>query len=371
MRDAVRSCERGLGPNKVCPSFDLRTFKKFPEEIDPVPGGPLRPIDTVILFSLFACREMEAALRLRSQVVIEEGPGCGTVALHLPVTKTDPKGDGVLRRQGCMCSSSARLCPTAAAWRILQAGETAGATKPEDPFLITADHEPPTKASMIATFRKVALHVGWSTEEAASLTGHALRPTGAQFLARSGVEIQLFCRWESSAVLKYLRDIPLENSETWLAEAVTEAQSRSVETNDTFSLEEIVFHVSEVLSRQSFQVPLDEIVSLLAETLEARMTIALNELHDVKEEAKFLLEDFRQKEFQVKEQWAAELSRSFLPKFVWNGSSNKVHFVKDAYTAACGFEFRTSKDFLLTNVCKEEYAKCETLACQKHLKSWA
>ena len=111
-----------------------------------------------------------------------------------------------------------------------------------------------------------------------------------------------------------------------------------------------------------------EIEALVIETLEARMSIALNELHETKEEAKAILEDFRQKEFQVKEQWAAELTRSFLPRFVWNRGSNKVHFVKNAFSAACGFEFRNSKDFLLTNIWSETYAKCETPACQKHLQ---
>ena len=88
---------------------------------------------------------------------------------------------------------------------------------------------------MVATFHKVALHLGWTEEEARALAGHALRPTGAQHMARHGIElfrIQLFCRWESSTVLKYLRDIPLEGSETWLSEGAAD---------EPLSLKEIIF----------------------------------------------------------------------------------------------------------------------------------
>ena len=57
-------------------------------------GGPLRTKD------LFACREMEAAVRKMKHVQIDEGGhGCGVVLLYLPATKVDTKGEGVLRRQ--------------------------------------------------------------------------------------------------------------------------------------------------------------------------------------------------------------------------------------------------------------------------------
>ena len=76
------------------------------------------------------------------------------------------------------------------------------------------------------------------------------------------------------------------------------------------------------MNKKSLEVAHKEIEALVIDTLGARMSIALSELHETKEEAKAILEDFRQKEFQVKEQWAAELTRSFLPRFVWNRGSN-------------------------------------------------
>ena len=46
--------------------------------------------------------------------------------------------------------------------------------------------------------------------------GHALRVTGAQFLARAGLElllIQLFARWGSAAVLRYVQQAPLNSQQ--------------------------------------------------------------------------------------------------------------------------------------------------------------
>ena len=46
---------------------------------------------------------------------------------------------------------------------------------------------------------------------------------GAQFMARRGIEyykIQLYRRWGSETILKYLRDAPLEGAEDWVAESV-------------------------------------------------------------------------------------------------------------------------------------------------------
>ena len=111
--DAVRSCMRGVGPDKCCPSLDLRRLENLDNaQVAPVDGGPLRnPLDVVVLFSLFACREIEAALRTKGQIKIEQATGCGVVSLFLPASKTDPKGAGVLRKQGCACHRSASLCP--------------------------------------------------------------------------------------------------------------------------------------------------------------------------------------------------------------------------------------------------------------------
>ena len=103
MKDAIRSCLRGKGPDKSCPSMDMRQLASI-SELGPIPGGPQRPRDTVILFAHVACREIEAALRIRSQIaVVPSEENCGVVSMFLPASKVDPKGCGVL---GCSCKTS-------------------------------------------------------------------------------------------------------------------------------------------------------------------------------------------------------------------------------------------------------------------------
>lgn len=155
IKDAIRSCIWGIGADKQCPALDLRQLEGM-KEVEPVDDGPRRTVDTVILFTLFACREMEAALRKLKRVQVEEtGVGCGVVSLYLPASKTDSKGEGVLRKQGCLCETMPSLCPVAAAKRLMQAAVENG-HQDDDPLLVT---DKPTKQGMVKAFRRVAVSV--------------------------------------------------------------------------------------------------------------------------------------------------------------------------------------------------------------------
>ena len=96
-------------------------------------------------------------MRLQSQITIELKPGtCGVVCMCLPASKTDAKGSGVLRRQGCFCHQEPRLCPVAAAARIMKYNEERGGG-PASPFLGTEDvSKAPTKQATVQCFRSVA-----------------------------------------------------------------------------------------------------------------------------------------------------------------------------------------------------------------------
>ena len=68
-----------------------------------------------------------------------------------------------------------------------------------------------------------------SADGSGRVSGHSLRATGAQGLARAGLDvwaIQLLGRWGSSAVLEYVREVPLELSAPWAARA---ARQRSLD----------------------------------------------------------------------------------------------------------------------------------------------
>lgn len=85
---------------------------------------------------------------------------------------TCAKGSGVCRRQGCLCECG------------------------DFPAQVTS-HKRWTDSDF-------AIAVGMDEETAQGITGHMMRPSGATFMARHGVEIykmQLFCRWRSDTVL--------------------------------------------------------------------------------------------------------------------------------------------------------------------------
>ena len=362
--DAVRSCMRGLGPDRSCPSLDLRRLENLgPEAVRDMDGVPKNPVDIVVLFSLFACREMEAALRVVGQITIVPKEGtCGVVSLYLPASKTDPKGDGVLRKQGCTCLKAPGLCPVAAAQRLLDIAHEAG-RKPDEPLLVVtgkpdSDKDPPTKAAMVQAFRLVAEKAGYDSQQVKALTGHALRSTGAQHLARMGVEfykIQLYCRWGSETILRYLRDAPLEESETWL----------SGDTNPDFDMGELVEQTVNTVQVINKEVDKKEVEALIYDLFNNYVTKELDQFVLARTEIDLILEELRAKGKEIKDVWAAELTRKFLPRYVMNLQSRRIHAVRDAYACGCGYDFRNSKDYELMNEIPEGAARCETSGCTK------
>ena len=359
VRDAVRSCTRGMGPDKCCPAIDFRALENI-QDLEPVAGGPKNPVEIVVLFALFACREMEAALRQVNHLIVEEGRGCGVVSFYLPATKTDSKGAGVLRRQGCTCHRSIVLCPVRAAKTLLQTASLAGHGS-HDPLLVVATPKlAPTKQQMIKTFRHVAEAMGLDETSVAGIAGHVLRCSGAQYMARVGIEfykIQLFCRWGSETILRYLRDVPLEDSPQWLNQAT-----------DKNSLEEIVQTASDLVREYSPKVAVSEIEKVIVSSLETTTAEVLLCANEAKDDIASVVAQLKERQIEVNDQWAAELSRRFLPKFVLNCSTNKVHAVRDAYTTGCGFEFRNTRvtrDFMFLNNVQDGQSRCEAQGCIK------
>ena len=363
IRDAVRSCVRGIGADRQCMALNLERLAGVPDPT-PVPDGPSSPMDTVLLFAMFACREMEAAVRLVRHLQIKEGKGCGVVALYLPASKTDVKGEGVLRRHGCLCSTAPDLCPVAAGQRLLKAAAAAG-HGPDDPLLVTDQPKtPPTKTGMIATFRQVASAIGYDEESVKGLTGHVLRPTGAQFMARLGVEyykIQLFCRWGSDTILRYLREVPLEGSAQWLSQSM--------------SVEEVVTHTTNLLKVDENEGAREAVTKAVQDALEAVSSELHHKAEAARDEIDGVLAALKEKSIAMEDRWADELSRRFLPRFVLNTSSSIVHAVKDAFTTGCGKEFRNTTEFLFLNEAPDPHTSsnrlCEGAGCLKILDQQA
>jgi len=164
-------------------------------------------------------REIELANLRAALVTLRPGPA-PTVTLSLPASKTDSGAQGVARSHACLCTEAPQPgCPVHAAWDqlvILKSrfgarfpGETPAAKLPLFP---TLEGLPVTKRSFVETivFAARLLQVPVVNREGTlRVTGHSLRPTGAQGLARLGLDvwaIQLIGRWGSTAVLGYVRE---------------------------------------------------------------------------------------------------------------------------------------------------------------------
>ena len=95
VRDAVRSCQRGLGgPQRALPlPFDKLDL--LPGGVDPwTGGGPVAPRNLVVLGSWFMLREVEAANARVGDVTVDVREGRPRVIWTLPASKTDQKAAG-------------------------------------------------------------------------------------------------------------------------------------------------------------------------------------------------------------------------------------------------------------------------------------
>ena len=241
--DVVRSCQRGAGaPIKALGLPLLRLFELDASGDAPwVAGGPVGPACAIIAGAWFMAREVELATTRASLVSLElNSEGEAVVKWHLPASKTDAEARGVARAHGCCCSAaSPASCPFHAVktqlsrlQRLFPGRWSVDGPAADLPLFPAADGTVVTKEAMVQTIIEAARRLGVplrSPDASARVSGHSLRVSGAQGLAKAGVDswaIQLLGRWGSSAVLGYIREVPLELSATWATRA---ARSRTLE----------------------------------------------------------------------------------------------------------------------------------------------
>ena len=139
------------------------------------------------------------------------------------------------RAHGCCCSDGSPVgaCPYHAVKKQLDRLKllfpdrwSASGPDVDLPLFPAKDGSVVAKDRMAATIVEAArkLEVPLSLPDgSARVSGHSLRVAGAQGLARAGVDvwaIQLLGRWGSSAVLGYVREVPLEHAASWASRAV-------------------------------------------------------------------------------------------------------------------------------------------------------
>ena len=158
-----------------------------------------------------------------------QGGGPSLVASWLlPASKTDQLALGVERAHGCgrVPSEVTPGCPSHTLWDQLQTLHDSffhrfneqGRPDRDLPLLPDERDTPCTKEQMVATISEAATQLGLpslSTQGLSQCLEHTLRITGAQGLARSGMDTwmtQLVGRWGSSSVLGYILDSPVEET---------------------------------------------------------------------------------------------------------------------------------------------------------------
>ena len=221
LTDAARSCRRGLGPPLRAMALNFALFERLPGDPTPwAPGGPASPRNALITAGWWMLREVEVANLRASCVTITPGR-CPAVALTLPTSKADQAGAGVQRTHTCICQGGAirPFCPAHAAWdqmiclrRWFPDRFADDAASADLPFFPTSAGSPCTKEGFTRTISQAAVLLDLPQQSAVDnerVTGHSMRATGAQFLARAGLDtytVQLLGRWGSSAVERYVRE---------------------------------------------------------------------------------------------------------------------------------------------------------------------
>ena len=147
--------------------------------------------------------------------------GVPTGSLQLPATKADLEATGVTRTHGCICGGGPvrASCPVHALWdqQLLLATLFRQRCRPAAPDMTlplfpTASGKVASKAAQAETIKCAAQLLGTplaNSDGTQRITGHSLRTTGAQGLARLGLDvfsIELLGRWGSSCVRGYVRD---------------------------------------------------------------------------------------------------------------------------------------------------------------------
>ena len=221
LTDASRSCRRGLGPPRRALALNLFKLIDLTPSVAPwSSAGPVGPRNMLMIGSWWLLREIEASgVRAAHARIVEGRPLVAT--LLLPTSKSDTAALGAARAHPCICGDGRPRadCPVHALWDQLLALRDRfpgrhhdGKPEPSLPLFPTAEGQPISKTSFTKTVVEAARRTRQpeaNADETLRLSGHSLRASGAQHLARLGMDllsIQLLGRWGSTALLTYVRD---------------------------------------------------------------------------------------------------------------------------------------------------------------------
>ena len=384
--DAQRSCTRGLGPAKQTGYFEVDALfewgksSKYDPRWPQVRGGPCLPKEVTEVACHWALREIEISSTRLSAVSFKEGVGCGLASINLPVSKNDIHALGKVRTHGCSCPAA---CPVLALTKLFEdslrrhfpvveraprgrcvnaafscvnatsrvggsgsvgsgtlggrlpeasSGSGVSCTPPIPPFVRdlplcpTPEGGFPTKSGMVNVFKSFGKVLGVTKP----ITGHMPRVAGAVRLARAGLDIwkiQIFCRWGSDVVLRYIQDAPLEQSHKW-------ARETAVGLGLAEAREGLVSHFKD--RNPEKEVPEGEMEVASTQTIRAlqnSMNVELGKAEDKWASAMSIMEE--------KLEGVASRVGMEIPKFVLNNTgTGKVHVTRNECFTVCGWEWQ-------------------------------
>jgi len=218
-----RAVSRGIGPSAGKASFNLEDLvdamtAPTPEMVATVSSDCLWPCGVACLGAWWMTRSIElTAARVKD---IEINDSLQRVHWALPASKTDVQALGVSRSHCCLCSSHPQLvliCPFHTAKTYLGIlKNTFGASEnfEDSPLFPNGNGAPLTHSASVRLIRAAAAASGDSLAYQPGRFGeHALRVSGAQFMSRvlllDVYVIQLYGRWASKTVARYVQDAPL------------------------------------------------------------------------------------------------------------------------------------------------------------------
>ena len=221
----VRSALRGMGPGQTCQEITLDDFTRGADALRDDPSITVGLCFTCVIAFFFMLRELELSTMLLKSVTI-----CAvklTVTILLPASKTDPEALSCSRTWGCVCDKpdepDSLCCPVHAAMAQRALLERTFGDRAKDdgfPFAPTVTGGTASKAQVVSGIQKVATKLGYKlVNEMGKLnfTGKVWRIGGARHMIRHQVGvplIMLMARWDSHAVLIYVKDAPLINITT-------------------------------------------------------------------------------------------------------------------------------------------------------------
>eukprot|EP00971_Amphidinium_carterae_P328433 6460311-Amphidinium_carterae.1 len=196
-----RSVLRGLGPPDRAAELPLASLpEQAASQRMPADDEPADAWTSCVVAFRWLLREIEITALKRKDVSLDHSNA--TASLNIEVSKNDTSGIGAKRVWKCTCRSGdlERLaCP----YHVLEKYvDGAASTDPEQFLFGTARGTAPSKEGVINAWRCLC-------PQAAEVSGHSPRRSGALHLARQGWscdDIKLLGRWRSDAVRAYVAE---------------------------------------------------------------------------------------------------------------------------------------------------------------------